>query len=299
MRFHVLNRHQNPEKVEYMKHMGSVAMDKDAISKISRSSKRANELDGSEWTRFSISVWKDIRKTPEEVKYHHPAMFPTMLTTRLIRCFATSSDKKILDPFMGSGSTLVSALSMGKQGIGFEINQTYIKLAERRLAQKPLIGEFMQPLVYHESAMQIEQILEPESVHLCITSPPYWDILSQKRTADYKEIRNYSDTDGDLSKIGTYEGFLDSLVRVFRGVYKALDESKYCIVNVMDLRKKDKFYPFHADLSTRMQDIGFIWDDVIIWDRRDEYNNLRSLGYPYVFRINKIHEYLLIFKKPG
>jgi len=273
-------------------------MSEDTISKAPRSTKRANELDGSEWTRFSISVWKDIHKTPEESKYHHPAMFPTMLTTRLIRCFAVPSDKKVLDPFMGSGSTLVSALSMGKEGIGFEINHEYIQLAEKRLAQKPLIGEFLQPLIYHDSATQIEQRLEPESVHLCITSPPYWDILSQKRTADYKEIRDYGDMESDLSKIGTYEGFLDGLVRVFRGVYNVLAKSKYCIVNVMDLRKKDKFYPFHCDLSARMQEIGFIWDDVIIWDRRNEYNNLRSLGYPYVFRINKIHEYLLIFKKP-
>jgi len=273
-------------------------MSEDTISKAPRSSKRANELDGSEWTRFSISVWKDIHKTPEESKYHHPAMFPTMLTTRLIRCFAAPSDKKVLDPFMGSGSTLVSALSMGKEGIGFEINHEYIQLAEKRLAQRPLIGEFLQPLIYHDSATQIEQRLEPESVHLCITSPPYWDILSQKRTADYKEIRDYGDMESDLSKIGTYEGFLDGLVRVFRGVYNVLAKSKYCIVNVMDLRKKDKFYPLHCDLSARMQEIGFIWDDVIIWDRRDEYNNLRPLGYPYVFRINKIHEYLLIFKKP-
>lgn len=90
-------------------------MSEDTISKAPRSSKRANELDGSEWTRFSISVWKDIHKTPEESKYHHPAMFPTMLTTRLIRCFAAPSDKIVLDPFMGSGSTLVSALSMGNQ----------------------------------------------------------------------------------------------------------------------------------------------------------------------------------------
>jgi DNA modification methylase len=274
-------------------------MKEETTGKAPRSSKRANELNGSEWTRFSISVWRDIRKTPEESKLRHPAMFPTMLTTRLIRCFAAPSDKRVLDPFMGSGSTLVSALNMGKQGIGFEINHEYIQLAERRLAQKPLIGEFLQPLIYHESATQLEQKLEPESVHLCITSPPYWDILSQKRTADYKEIRDYGDMESDLSKIVEYDGFLDSLANIFRGVYGVLAKNKYCIVNVMDLRKKDKFYPLHCDLSARMQEIGFIWDDVIIWDRRDEYSNLRSLGYPYVFRINKIHEYLLIFKKPG
>ena len=47
------------------------------------------------------------------------------------------------------------------------------------------------------------------------------------------------------------------------------------------------------------QDIGFLFDDLIIWDRKYEYNNLRPLGNPSVFRINRVHEYILIFQKPG
>ena len=46
------------------------------------------------------------------------------------------------------------------------------------------------------------------------------------------------------------------------------------------------------------QDIGFLFDDLIIWDRKHEYNNLRPLGHPSVFRINRVHEYILIFQKP-
>ncbi len=74
--------------------------------------------------------------------------------------------------------------------------------------------------------------------------------------------------------------------------------SKYCILVVMDIRKRDKFYPFHADLPRELQEVGFVYDDLIIWDRRQEYNHLRPLGYPSVFRVNKVHEYILIFKKP-
>ena len=55
----------------------------------------------------------------------------------------------------------------------------------------------------------------------------------------------------------------------------------------------------HADLATRMQEVGFLFDDIIIWDRKRDYNNLRPLGYPSVFRINKVHEYILIFQKPA
>ena len=67
----------------------------------------------------------------------------------------------------------------------------------------------------------------------------------------------------------------------------------------MDLRKKDQFYPLHMDVAIAMRTIGYILDDIIIWDRRHEYNNLRSLGFPSVFRLNKTHEYILIFKKPN
>ncbi len=71
----------------------------------------------------------------------------------------------------------------------------------------------------------------------------------------------------------------------------------FCCVIVMDLRKKNEFFPFHTDVMDFMVEIGFYLDDIIIWDRRQEYNNLRPLGYPYVFRINKVHEFILIFKK--
>mgnify|MGYP000038285119 CR=1 FL=1 len=66
----------------------------------------------------------------------------------------------------------------------------------------------------------------------------------------------------------------------------------------MDIRKKNRFYHYHSDLAMHLQEIGFIYDDLIIWDRRHEYNNLRPLGYPSVFRINKVHKLILIFQRP-
>ncbi len=43
--------------------------------------------------------------------------------------------------------------------------------------------------------------LQSDSVDLSISSPPYWDILNQKRTADYKNIRNYSESKTDLGNL--------------------------------------------------------------------------------------------------
>lgn len=262
-----------------------------------KSEKRCNELEGGEWTKYSISVWNDIRKTPEENKLHHPAIFPQMLVDRLIKCFTRDEDRIILDPFMGSGSTIVAAKALGKVGIGFELNQDYIKLAEDRLSALSLFGN-SEYKIYNNDSKSIAQLIEKDSISLCVTSPPYWDILSQKRTADYKEIRNYGELNGDLSQIHDYYEFINQLGIIFKCVFDVLIPGKYCIVNVMDLRKKNNFYPFHSDLANKMIEIGYIYDDLIIWDRRQEYNNLRSLGYPYVFRLNKIHEYILIFQKP-
>src|SRR5713226_9664564 len=95
--------------------------------------RRANDLDGAAWTRNSISVWSDIRKTPEEIRWSHPAMFPTALVERLIDCFTTRRDEYVLDPFLGSGSTILAADRRQKTGIGLEISAQYIELARQRL----------------------------------------------------------------------------------------------------------------------------------------------------------------------
>ena len=260
--------------------------------------RRANGLDGATWTRYSISVWSDIKKSPAELATGHPAMFPSMLVERLIDCFTAKDDQYVLDPFMGSGASLVAALNRGKVGVGFDISPDFVEVARNRLRQLGLFHAGRDPRIIHDDARNLVRYLEPDSMDLCVTSPPYWDILSQKRTADYKPIRDYGEAVKDLAKISDYEVFLSELAGVFSTVLTVLKPGKYCVVNVMDLRKKSRFYPFHSDLAARLEQAGWIFDDTIIWDRRQEYNNLRPLGFPSVFRINKVHEYLLIFKKP-
>jgi len=259
--------------------------------------KRANILSGKDWTRYSVSVWSDIKKDREEITLEHPALFPKMLVERLIKCFMGPSDEVVIDPFMGSGSTLIGARNTGKKGIGFEISKEYIELAKTRLDRVGLFddGDYE---FFEKDARELIDCIGEDSVDLCITSPPYWDILTRKRTADYKEIRSYSEANGNLGLIDDYNGFLNALADVFGQVYRALKPGKYCVINVMDIRKKEKFFPLHMDISKLLTQFGYLLDDIIIWDRRSEYNNLRPLGYPYVFRINKVHEFLLVFQVP-
>jgi len=262
-------------------------------------SKRCNDLSGDEWLRYSISVWSDIRKTHEEAALGHPAMFPTALCDRLITMLLRRRGKhRVLDPFLGSGSVVVAARNLGKLGIGLELNPEYLAMAKQRLDRPGLFHQSAPGYELHEAdARRLLEFVPEGSVDLCITSPPYWDILNQERTADYKDQRNYGDLPGDLSGIHEYGAFIAELGAIFDKVYLALRRGGYCVVIVMDIRKKDSFYPFHSDLAERVKAGGFVFEDIIIWNRGSEYNNLRPLGYPSVFRINKVHEYILIFRK--
>lgn len=256
---------------------------------------RCNDLDGKRWLQNSISVWSDLRKTAEEQRLKHPAQFPIALAERLIESFLPATgDHCVLDPFCGSGSTLVAAQRRGKASVGIELSAEYVQLAQQRL-----IPTGPTTTIHHTSATDLQQHVAVESVDLCITSPPYWNILAQKRTADYKAVRHYGNHDGDLGTVPEYDAYLDALADVFRQVFAVLKPGAHCCINVMDLRKKDRFYPLHSDLARRLEGEGYRLDDLIIWNRQADYNSLRPLGYPAVFRINKVHEYIVLMQKPG
>ena len=263
-----------------------------SVEKRRTPARRANQLDGRVWTRHSISIWSDLKKTPEEMALGHPAMFPEALPARLIDCLTGDANRLILDPFAGVGSTLLAAVNRGKQAVGIELSEEFAARARERLASAG--GD---AVLHVDDARNLLHTLDPGSVDLVVTSPPYWDILLRRRTADQKAIRHYGSADADLGRIPEYGHFLDSLEEVFAAVRTALRPGAYCCVVVMDVRKQATFYPLHSDLAARLQGAGFLLDDLIIWDRRHEYNHFRPLGYPAVFRINRAHEYILIFRR--
>jgi modification methylase len=80
------------------------------------------------WLR---SFWSDVRGS--STRNGHPAPYPVDLAERLIRMFSFAGDT-VLDPFVGTGSTSLAALAVGRNSIGNEIEPTYIEYAYERLA---------------------------------------------------------------------------------------------------------------------------------------------------------------------
>jgi site-specific DNA-methyltransferase (adenine-specific) len=82
-------------------------------------------------------LWK-IGRGGKENDATHTATFPIQLADKIIIGW-TKKDDIILDPFMGCGTTAISAQKLGRKFIGIEISPEYCKIAEQRLKQKPLI----------------------------------------------------------------------------------------------------------------------------------------------------------------
>ena len=85
-----------------------------------------------QWTN---GVWNFSGESKKRIG--HPAPFPVELPLSCIKLFSYADDL-ILDPFMGSGSTLLACHETHRSGIGIEINKTYCDLAIRRLKRAGL-----------------------------------------------------------------------------------------------------------------------------------------------------------------
>jgi site-specific DNA-methyltransferase (adenine-specific) len=86
-----------------------------------------------EWTK---SIWTMNAESARRIG--HPAPFPEELPHRLIQLYSFKGDI-ILDPFMGSGTTAISALKTDRKFVGYDTSKEYIDLAEKRI--EPLLKQ--------------------------------------------------------------------------------------------------------------------------------------------------------------
>ena len=97
-----------------------------------------SSIRADDFMAFTLDVW-DI--PPESAtRVQHPAPFPVELPQRLIELYTFTGDL-VLDPFLGSGSTVVAARRTGRVGIGYDLDPAYVALARARLAEEDLGGD--------------------------------------------------------------------------------------------------------------------------------------------------------------
>lgn len=265
-----------------------------------------NDLSAKEWLPETISVWvqRGLGKGHEHAKIErqHPAPFSFQDVARLVRFFSKRGET-VLDPFVGVGSTLKAAATEGRRGIGIELNAKYAKLARQRLKLE-LNGDpgicRDQQVICGDARKELKK-LEPDSVNLIVTSPPYWTILhkedhkaKQERSSKGLDTR-YSQDKADLGNIADYSDFLHTLADTLALARPALSDGGHMCVVVGDFRQKSRYYMFHADIAREMEARGFTLKGITVLYQR--HKRIFPYGFPYAYVPNLHHQYIVILAK--
>ena len=92
-----------------------------------------SEISPDEFMEATLDVWNIAPESARRV--NHPAPFPVELPQRLIGLY-TYQDDVVLDPFMGSGTTLVAAIRSNRRYLGYDTDREYVKTAKRRVREE-------------------------------------------------------------------------------------------------------------------------------------------------------------------
>lgn len=95
---------------------------------------RLSRIETEDYMRYFAPVWTDV--TGQQRK-GHPAPYPLEIPRRLIRMFSFVGDT-VVDPYSGTGTTALAAIELGRNSISYEIDPSYVDLAEQRLRKSPL-----------------------------------------------------------------------------------------------------------------------------------------------------------------
>ena len=97
-----------------------------------------SDISKEEFIEWTNGVWTFMGESKSRVG--HPAPFPLELPKRCIKLFSFVGDT-VLDPFLGSGSTLIACVLTGRKGIGIEIDKRYCEIAKNRLIKEARIDQ--------------------------------------------------------------------------------------------------------------------------------------------------------------
>jgi DNA modification methylase len=285
---------------------------------MTRPTNTLNDLTGKEWIKFTRTwfVCDSPRYWKNKDTELHPARFPEEMVAEFLRFF-TKRGGAVLDPFAGSGATLVACAENERLGVGIELSPRYARTAERRVSdaaspQSVLRGDAREAgtAAFWESrreqfeAAGIEFRRGLPQFDFVITSPPYWRMLGTSRGGVFSKHKQraaggldtvYSESGNDLGNITDYAEFVRALAKVFAGLRKCVKPGKYLVVVAQNLRDPDgEIRPLAWDLARA---IGRAWQ---LQGERIWCQNTKPLGiwgYPRVFVPNYHHHYCLIFRK--
>jgi len=212
-----------------------------------------NCLKAKEWLKCQLGVWqfsyegRDVRD-----KNVHPATFPISLSKKVIELF-THEGELVLDPFVCNDTN--------RNGVGFDLQKEYIDLCESRLSVQANLFSTAKQVAIQDDARNIANYLNPDTVSLIWTSPPYANLLNRKRKNKSRRYRNneqlgrieqYSQDPRDLG-IMQLDEYTKAMGDIFEKLLPLLRVKAHCVINVPDMWWENQRITIHVSLIEELR----------------------------------------------
>ncbi|MEO0298552.1 MAG: DNA methyltransferase [candidate division WOR-3 bacterium] len=208
-------------------------------------------------------------------------MLHNLVRSKKIKCIIAASGQKRFD--------LRDLKEYEKTNL--KIDKEHIKEIELPVENVLSINNTIQK-IFIKNAMSMDE-LKDDSIHLMVTSPPYFDAKMYTK----KPIKN------DLGNIHDLDEWFEKISAVWKEVFRVLQPGRKAFINIMNLPVRDNggFKSLNLVGSTIdiMEKIGFIFKRDIVWHKTHGVKaHFGTYPYPGGILINNMHEFILEFNKP-
>jgi len=270
-----------------------------------------NDLDPSKWKEYSHRYYLEFYSVWPVTRRHDPffgvngtiysGCSPLMVPINCILRY-TKENELVLDPFVGSGTTLVACGMLRRFGIGVDINPEAEKAKQKRFnavrEKDPSLADWLEKQKFIRGDSRDLSFIEDASVDLVIAHPPYLDMMDYGEKGTYRDIKEFTSSIGDS----------------FKEMLRVLKPGRFCCMQIGPYA--GKHLPLHHMAHESALKSGFEFVDEIVLAFLADYVGYsssvsgRDTGIMHkeafakwfsmahnVYHHN--HEYLIILRKPA
>lgn len=257
--------------------------------------KKINEINLKKWKEYedilTDSLWIiNKRDSSSSHKGDYHGNFVPQIPNQLLQRYTKTGDW-VLDPFLGSGTTLIECANLNRNGIGIEINKDTLKMAKERTNN--LKSESLLEHINADSgAVDLSENLKKldiDKVQFILYHPPYWDIIK------------FNDNEKNIANSKNLKDFLDGFEIIFVNTIKHLEQNRYFAIVIGDIYKNSEWIPLNTYLNNMILSKGYLLKSIIVKNFNETKGKSKNtslwryrslLGGFYVFK----HEYILVFQ---
>lgn len=250
--------------------------------------KQIKILQPMDFSQETTTVWSFPKRGEWATHYlnsKYRGNWAPQVPRNLILEYSKSGDI-VLDPMVGSGTTLIECKLLGRNGIGVDINEEAAMLSFDRVNFRSLELPNSEIRTFVGDARDLD-LIKDDTVDLIVTHPPYVNIVSYTNNK----------VKGDISSVSDISEFIGEMHNLAIELFRVLKPGKFCAILMGDTRRHSHYIPVTFRTMQAFLAIGFILKEDIIklqWNMQSTRQNW--FGKQNFYKI--AHEHLFVFRKP-